>query len=253
MIPAFRFMGGKARMRAWLLRHFPKHGRHYVEPFAGVGNVFYAARTQLDFAEWLLADIAPDFLTALLRADLDALPEAVSREDFAAWKAARDGADPGRADLARLLEPRITFAGKGYAFGYSGSSGTHVGYSKRFYRPVCEAARALLAGPGVHVRQIEWEHLLSGGNPDDFVYLDPPYYGTVTPYPQIDHAALVERLNAAPFRWALSGYDNALYNEKLRYARRFLYERNSEIRSSNKGRRTPVIETLWTNYEPGGV
>lgn len=240
MTPAFRHMGGKARLRKWLVSHFPDGDSGlYLEPFAGKGNVYYEARRRLRYDRWALSDINAEFLFSVLRADLDSLPEAVDRSDFETWK-------NNKRLIATLIEPRITFAGKGYGHGFSGSSGTHVGYSGPQYRRVCEAARVLLQD--VDIQQLSWEQALDVFRPS-FVYLDPPYYGTNASYKNIDHGALIQRLNGATFDWALSGYRNSLYDTKLDFRCRFEYERNSEIKSSNSGKREAVIETLWTNYD----
>lgn len=240
MTPAFRHMGGKARLRKWLLSHFPDgDGGTYLEPFAGKGNVYYEARQRLNYSQWVLSDSNVAFLYAVLQADLDYLPDTVDRFSFETWKT-------NGGLVATLIEPRVTFAGKGYKYGFSGSSGTHVGYSGPRYRKVCEMARALLRD--ADIRQLSWEQALDLFQPS-FVYLDPPYYGTDAPYGNIDHEALVRRLNNATFNWALSGYHNLLYDTKLDFRCRFEYERNSEIKSSNTGKREAVTETLWTNYD----
>jgi site-specific DNA-adenine methylase len=242
-------MGGKARLRKWLVDHFPDGGAldggmFYIEPFAGKGNVFFEAVQRLRFIYWELNDVDTTFLQALRYADLGELPESVSKEEFPSWKAK---AEQGNW-IARLIEPRITFAGKGYAAGYSGTSGTHVGYSGTLYRQVCREARRLLEKTS-YIKQRDWQETLDVADSSCFVYLDPPYYGTTASYGNIDHSELVLRLNAAEFNWALSGYRNRLYDGDLHFQCRFDYERNSEIKSSNSGKREAVIETLWTNYE----
>lgn len=241
MIPAFRHMGGKARLRKWLVSLMPKCCNTYVEPFAGKGNVFYLAKSIIKATHWCLSDIDYRFLWALRWADLDRLPESVSKADFVYWKS-RVG-----SSTAILIEPRVTFAGKGYRYGYSGSSGTHVGYSGKLYKEVCIAARRLLMD--AVIKEQSWESALALLGVDDFVYLDPPYLGVGACYTNIDHVALVKALNDAPFRWLLSGYDNSLYASSLHYVHKVTHERNSEIKSSNRGVRTPVTETVWMNYE----
>jgi site-specific DNA-adenine methylase len=148
--------------------------------------------------------------------------------------------------IALLIEPRVTFAGKGYPAGYSGSSGTHVGYVGTTYRTVCERARTLLAGADI-INQ-GWQHALAQLGTTDFAYVDPPYYGTAASYPNIDHAALIDCLNAARFHWALSGYTNTLYEQQLKFVRHYTKERNSELKSSKSGHYEGVVEHLWTNY-----
>ena len=239
--PSFRYIGGKARLRKWLISHFPQTGGSYVELFVGRANVFFEAKRQLSFKRWHLNDLNSAFLQALLDADLTQLPDHVSKETFNFWKNQNSA-------VSAIIEPRITFAGKGYWAGFSGTSGTHVGYSGSLYRQVCESARSLLSG--CEITSQSWDQVdLSGLGKDDFVYLDPPYYGTTnTTYPNIDHEKLVDFLNAAPFRWAMSGYDNCLYKSSLRFASRYERMRNSEIKSSNSGHKEPVCEVLWMNY-----
>lgn len=240
--PAFRHMGGKARLRKWLVKHFPRRGARYIEPFAGKGNVFYLAYEQLTFSEWWLCDLfSTPFLTALQVVDLQQLPETVTRADFTQY------ATHPEEPIARVIEPRVTFAGKGYRAGYSGSSGTHVGYSGAAYRSVCGLAQTILRHPTVHIVEQPWEATLDGVTPQDFVYCDPPYWGVEANYANIDHALLVDRLNALPCRWALSGYEAPPYRGLL-YRGHSTYERNSEIKSSNARERQPVIEHLWTSY-----
>lgn len=239
-------MGGKARLRKWLIERFPQRGRCYVEPFCGKANVFFAAYSCLTFERWELSDIDIRFLSAVLSADFDELPDFVERADFDKWKR-----DPSA--ISALIEPRITFAGKGYAFGFSGSSGTHVGYTRTAYLPLCREARRLLSSHSVSVRRCSWGDAingvsLQGRDADDFIYCDPPYLGTSACYADIDHRALIAALNASHCRWAVSGYPNDIYEEYLRYVERHVCVRNSEIKSSNARTRTPVTEILWTNY-----
>jgi len=240
MIPSFRHMGGKARLRKWLVSLMPKECETYVEPFVGKGNVFFAARGTVKANAWKLDDIDCRFLRALQCANLDELPELVGRDDYTQWK------NNANHPISILLEPRITFAGKGYKHGFSGSSGTHVGYSGKCYRSVCEAARQLL--DGTEIQECDWSNTLATCKEGDFVYLDPPYYGTQACYRNINHKHLIETLNYAEFNWLLSGYDNPLYEVDLQYYRRYGYVRNSEIKSSNTGVRTPILETVWMNY-----
>jgi len=219
--------------------HFPDKGDVYLEPFAGKGNVYFWARQRLQFERWILNDIDINFFNALQRADFDQLPHKVEKEDFYFWKNTNN-------DIATLIEPRITFGGKGYRFGYNGDCGTHVGYRSSNFKPICEQARQLLKD--VQITKLHWEDSVAASNPS-FAYLDPPYYGTTAAYENIDHNRLVTVLNAANFAWALSGYRNDLYDARLEFRCRFEYERNSEIKSSNSRSRESVIECLWTNYD----
>lgn len=233
-------MGGKARLRSWLMQYFPPTGNLYMEPFAGRGNVFYKAYTTLSFKEWHLNDIDISFFNALLKADLNLLPQQVTKDDFEYWKNQKD-------DVAKLIEPRVTYAGKGYKAGYSGTSGTHKGYAGDLYCKTCQAAKDLLQD--VKVTQLSWENLgIEKLNGNDFVYCDPPYYETKASYNNVNHPDLIRVLNSSGCRWAISNYSNSLYDENLIYKNRYTQERNSEIKGSNTGQRESIIEVLWTNY-----
>jgi len=237
--PSFRYMGGKSRLRKWLISKFPKSGRRYIEPFAGLGNVFYQARKDLSFKSWHLGEIH-DFFTALLNADLDKLPDSVSREEFDFWR--KDD-----SYIATLIEPKITFGGKGYKSGFDGGHPSHPPYKGSLHRETCEQARELLKD--VEVKKCnwtDWDYNSLGS--EDFVYFDPPYFGTKAPYPNINHTDLIHLLVSAKFKWAVSGYDNNnMYNYFLT-CNKHSKQRNSEIKSSNTGKYEGVVETLWTNY-----
>ena len=241
MTPSFPYMGGKARMRKWLIQHFPKTGRRYLEPFAGVGNVFFLSKQQLDFQYWHLGDINP-FLQSLSKADLEQLPLTVSRQEFQRWK-------NSDCFISKVIEPKVSFSGKGYSAGFAASHPTHKEYHRDRYKPICCKSQELL--DSTDIRICLWDHWdYENMTNEDFVYFDPPYFETKASYPNINHESLIELLNHAKFRWALSGYTNLLYDEKLKFAYSYQKERNSEIKSLNRGTRSPVLETLWTNFPP---
>lgn len=251
MIPAFSYQGGKARIRDWLCNYFPKTGNRYVELFTGRGNVFFAARQQLGFNFWELYDRDASFLSALKLADLNQLPTTVRKADFEHWKSLSEV-----SLIAKVIEPAITFAGKGYRYGYRGER--RVACWNFFeQRDKLNAARKLLQGCTVnsgHWRSFAFDSLCSA----DFLYLDPPYYNTEGPYPNIDHMELINVLNQtvkptvssrpAPWRWALSGYESELYAKHLKFVRRFEIERNAEMAGPMQGFRKQVLEVLWLNY-----
>lgn len=242
-IPTFRYMGGKARIRSWVVDKFPKSGNTYVEPFCGAGNVFYLVKSKLNFREYWLNDKYSSLAASILNLEPSSLPEKVDRSLFTQLRERAKLYD----SLALVLEPRITFAGKGYAAGFQKDDlSDYARYSKENYLPVLEAAKNLLSD--VKITSLEWKEVFDSLSADTFVYCDPPYFGTKASYPNIDHEMLVDVLNSAKYRWALSGYDNALYDANLQFKNKYQIERNSEIKSSVERRKVPVVETLWTNY-----
>lgn len=239
--PSFTYMGGKVRLRKWLIEKFPQSGRYYIEPFVGRANVFFQAKKDLDYSIWVLNDLDISFFRSLITVDLTDLPKTMDKDSFLHWK-------NSGCDIAKLIEPRITFTGKGYKYGYSGHIKGHVGYSYDCYKKNCENARELLSDAIIFEQ--EWLHLLEDLEltEADFIYLDPPYYGAKATYPNIDHNFLVKKLNGLKCRWALSGYENEIYAENLNFINRYEKQRNAEIKGLNTQKKETVIEVLWTNY-----
>lgn len=89
------------------------------------------------------------------------------------------------------------------------------------------------------------------------VYLDPPYPDSVRSSPgkiynfemmfEAEHSELLDIVEAIPARVMLSGYDNGLYNARLKSWRK------EYIPTVNRAG-TKVIETVWLNFpDPGTV
>ena len=107
--------------------------------------------------------------------------------------------------------------------------------------------------PGLVVKQgdaLRWLPRLGLG-PGDLVYCDPPYVPSTRRRERYyrkelrheDHVRLIELLLALRCSIVLSGYRNALYDEALRDWRRIDYRTMTHT--------GPVIESAWTNFEPG--
>ena len=241
--PSFRYMGGKARLRKWLISHFPQEGNKYIEPFLGLGNVFYLSKQILKFKEWHLSDINIKFFNALRNANFDDLPNRVSAEEFVIFK---EKSKIEMEYIAHLIEPKITFAGKGYTAGFDRGHPSHPPYNGVTHRILCENARFLIQD--VLIIKREWFEIdYSLFDDNDFVYFDPPYYNTKASYSNIKHENLVEVINKLKCKWAISGYDSELY-KILKYKNKYEKTRNSEIKSSNTGHFEAINEILWTNY-----
>ena len=240
----FGYPGGKARMTNWLFNYFPKEGKTYIEPFAGNGNVFFAAKQVLHFKKWHINDqYSHDFLKAVIEVDPETLPDRVSKEEFKVWKA------KDKTNAAIAIRPRVTFLSKGYDYGHSGDSGSHVGYRGEKYKPMVQSAKELLTAPNVVVTGMHWENLpFNTYGPQDFVYFDPPYYETESIYPNVDHEALLKQLKNAKYQWVLSGYDNDLYKKEIKQYWKAAKTRNAEMSSMNRKSIQPRVETIWSNF-----
>ena len=193
------------------------------------------------FSHWWLFDVDCTFFESLLKIDLRNLPDKVDRGDFQYWK-------NSNCSVSKVIEPRITFAGKGYKSGFSGGSGNHTPYSGINYIKHCESAIKLLGSCLIQseiFERIPWTLLTH----EDFVYLDPPYHQTCANYNNINHEYLLQEiLLPAKFRWALSGYETDLYRDLLGWCDKVTKIRNSEIKSHTKGQFVPVQECLWRNW-----
>lgn len=247
--PTFPIVGGKARIRNWLISLFPRSGRIYVEPFAGRGNVFFKAKKQLNFKEWHLNDVQGDFFNALINTDLENLPQSVpDKQTWDYWRTQAEKGDP----RGLLLEPEITWGGRGWQGGprISTKDASHPPYSRDRYVQRAQAAKEMLTGENIKISAISWENMpWSEYNGQDFVYLDPPYYNSARYYKgKVNHPVLLDHLISANFRWALSGYDSELYEEKLKSFKKVQMERNAEIKGSNIRGKSSVVECVWMNY-----
>jgi site-specific DNA-adenine methylase len=105
------YPGGKARMASTLVSFMPQSGQTYVEPFAGRGNVFWAAAASgLKFDHWHLNDIrTANFFNAIRCIGEHVDVPVRSRDEYLQqWSAYK------MQDLrATLLEAYLSFGGAG--------------------------------------------------------------------------------------------------------------------------------------------
>lgn len=245
--PTFAYPGGKARLAPTLVSFMPPQGRSYVEPFAGRGNVFWAAASSgLDFKEWVLNDIrtAPFFEAIRATGDTVEVPIRSREEYYQQWEGFKQ-----QDFKAVLLEPYLTFGGGGYGAGVKGvpHSASAEGYAKTM-----RACHDLMVKKDVLVTSFDWAHIAwPAFGPEDFVYFDPPYIGAdVKPYRPGDlkHEDLVRLLKEAKFRWMLSEYRNNLYVREL--GEPFL-TRDVQLKATNyrqDGGKERRVECVWKNY-----
>jgi site-specific DNA-adenine methylase len=101
--PSIAYPGGKARLAEEIIALLPRHGRNYIEPFVGRGNLFWsAASAGLKYERWWLNDIAtiPFFHAIKEIGDVIEVPEH-SRAEYECQHAASKRGD----STALLLEP----------------------------------------------------------------------------------------------------------------------------------------------------
>jgi site-specific DNA-adenine methylase len=245
--PAIPYPGGKGRMAPTLVSLMPQSGRRYVEPFAGRGNVFWAAASvRLGFERWVLNDLHTGAFFEAIRTlgNTVEVPEKTQDEYRRQRKAFSSG------DLiAILLEPYLTFAGGGYSLG--GWGGRKSATAEHYTRTLRNCHR-LMASTDVRVTSSDWKKLAWDElGPDDFVYLDPPYLASdVRPYgsANVIHEELVCFLKRAKFKWMLSEYPKDLY---LREFGEPFFTENVQLKTANyhkNGGKERRLECLWKNY-----
>jgi hypothetical protein len=247
--PTIAYPGGKARLAQEIVALLPKHGRTYVEPFCGRGNLFWsAASAGLKYEKWWLNDLAtmPFFRAIKEIGHVVEVPER-SRAEYERQRSASKRGDPA----ALLLEPLLSFNGGGYC--YSGFRGDNRGgVSSHSYQKVLRECHGIIHRIKPRLSALDWRDMkLKGLGCDDVVLLDPPYpTSDVRSYSEetVDYAELVDTLLSAKFRWFLCGYVHPalqrLGNPCWAKDVRFLYFTDREGRKFGEERR---IECIWKN------
>jgi site-specific DNA-adenine methylase len=245
-MPRIPYPGGKARLAKQIISFLPGEGRTYLEPFAGRGNLFWAAvEGGLKFRRWWLNDIntAPFFDAIQKLGDKIEVPPR-SRSEFDRQREADKSGDP----TATVLSPYLTFSGGG--FRYAGKGGEHAVSASGYQRTLRECHR-ILTRTRPRITALDWRKLgLEKLTQDDVVILDPPYPGAdVKAYSEetVDYERLVDVLLKARFKWLLCGYPHPL----LHRLGRPIWARDMQllcvqIKQGQEGR----SECLWSNFSP---
>ena len=244
--PCIPYPGGKGRMAKTIVGFMPQSGNIYLEPFAGMGNVFWTAANVCIFKEWRLnATLTIPFFHA--EKTIGNTIEVIDRTKEEYYQL-RDAATTGD-QRAIALEPFYTFSGGGYKNGGPSfttkrnvSAGTYQGRMRQCYEILHHTNAVLTA--------VDWLELgLETLTADDFVYLDPPYKDCdVRAYANdtLDHEKMVSILKAAKFKWLLSEYAHPLYLNAWGEPA-FKKEVQLSVKNQNHGRENR-IECLWKNY-----
>jgi hypothetical protein len=171
------YPGGKGRLAKQIVSFLPKEGGLYLEPFAGRGNLFWAAVEQgLQYRRWWLNDIAtaPFFEAILSHGQRIKVPPR-SRQEFERQRDAYKSGDP----KAVLLAPHLAFSGGLYESGCKGGAGCgddDGGVSSKGFQQTLRDCRKILLRTRPKITGLDWRQLgLEKLTEDDVVLLDPPY------------------------------------------------------------------------------
>lgn len=252
-----KYPGGKSKIEGWVRRRFPPHDR-YVEAFAGSASILI--NKPRCASEWLIERDAAQ--ATLLRVLCDHTAAFVAR--LSGLRHRRDTFDEAKARLRRgewgddldlavlvYLRRQLSWAGEGGTYSYRSRRELDAWWARRLERLPLVGAR--LAGVQViEGDALEWIPLLDG--PETLTYCDPPYvWSSRTEHRAYrhemtddDHARLLEILDRSAGKVAISGYPNALYDDRLGGWRRVSVPVRCHAYSrAQKARRT---EVLWMSY-----
>ena len=165
-----KYLGGKHRQRKEIARLMTlEEGGTYWEPFVGGGSVAAAVADTGAFDNMHLSDLHLD-LVLMWQAVLDgwAPPEHVSKDEYAALKAAPPSAERGFVGFA------CSFAAKWFG-GYA-RCGRKFNYAAAGARGVARKVAALSTVSTVTVSHHSYDAVTPA--PGDVLYLDPPYAAT---------------------------------------------------------------------------
>jgi len=213
-MPAIPFPGGKARLAKQIVSLLPRHGRTYVEPFCGRGNLYWAAVSHgLQYRQWWLNDLSTiPFFRAIQSVGNNIKVPTRCRTEFERQKEAYRSGDL----TAILLEPFLTFNGGGY-FSAGCKGKEHVtendhggGVSGAGYERAIRDCHRIMQQTRPRLTSFDWREMgIDRLREDDVVVIDAPYanadVGCYSPN-TVNHEELVDTLLRARFKWILCGY-----------------------------------------------
>ena len=260
--PILKWAGGKQALADHLIRSFPHDIATYHEPFLGGASVLLALQPERaivgDRNDWLL-----DTYEAIRedhRRVAKILDELVNtREEFERIRQVRpETLGPSHRAAHLIYLNKTCFRGL-FRVNKKGMFNVPYGaYERRYYDPSNLEAVARCLRP-VEIRRGDFEVVMAGATPDDFVYLDPPYYkqGGFSDFDrytkwkfrendQVRLAAACRELDDRGVRWAVSNSDTPLVRALFDgYLMKSIANRR-EINLNSQQR--DIDELLITNY-----
>lgn len=253
-----KYPGGKWGLAKWIISFFPPH-HTYLEPFFGSGAVlFNKARSNIEMVNDLDGEVVNLF--DCIRKDSERLARAVYFTPYSRKIYERAYQEKPDDPFERALNFCIRLD-QGHGFrtnekvGWKNDiQGRERAYAARDWTELPE--RIMQAAERLRGVQVECrpavEVIKRFASPKVLIYADPPYmlgtrHGKQYRHEMTDtdHEELLDALLAHPGPVLLSGYDSALYNDKLQG-----WHREEAMSYTQAG--TKKIEVLWMNFEPGG-
>lgn len=255
-----KYPGSKWSLADWIISHFPDDHHSYLEPYFGSGAVlFNKLRSDIETVNDLDDNVVNLF--RWIQRDPEQLAHAIYWTPFAraAYNEAVDTLP--RDSLQKAVNFYIKL-NQGHGFRTSdrrvGWKNDVQGREKAYaaldwtHKPeeIMQAAERLR---GVQIENLPAAELIPRYNyPNVLIYADPPYvlstrHGRQYQHEMDDraHEELLDILLAHRGPVLISGYDNDLYNDRLRD-----WHREETVgQNMNTGK---TREVIWMNYEPQG-
>ena len=258
MNAVLKYPGAKNRLAPWICKYIPEH-KVYVEPFFGGGAVFFNKEpSYLEIINDIDGDVVNFF--QVLRDNPDEIIDKIrftpyARDEYnSAYGSCKEEDSAERARIFAVKCWQGFGCGNRYKNGYRRGIGETSPNPARAWDKLPETL--LLAADRLKNAQIENYDAIRliesvrGGN--TFIYCDPPYLeGTRKKYlynhemEDDAHERLLDVLVKSDCKIMISGYENELYNKRLKGWRK--ESKNTTAECSVK--RTEVI---WMNYEISG-
>jgi len=261
--PVLKWAGGKQALADHLIQFFPDNFSRYYEPFIGGASVLLSLQPKKavigDLNDWLLDTyVAIRTDHASVAKYLDGILN--TKDEYERIRSIQpDALDLFQRAAHFIYLNKTCFRGL-FRVNQKGQFNVPYGaYDRRYYDPenltaVAECLRH------VEIRYTDFELCLADVTPDDFVYMDPPYYKqggysdfdryTKWKFRENDHfrlAAACRELDERGIRWAVSNSDTPLVRTLFDGCTMHPIANRREINLNSQERN--IDELLITNYE----
>ncbi|MGD8777706.1 MAG: DNA adenine methylase [Ignavibacteria bacterium] len=266
---AFNYYGGKFRHLDWILEKLP-HTKSYLEPFGGSGVVMLNKKpTQIECLNDKNDKIGNFF--EVIRTKEDEFLRSVyltpysRREYLKCFKSLNEGDNLDRARKFFVVCSQSfngsTVRQTGFKMSTIESRANISESVNRWLAKLISLKPIIQRMKTVQLTDYDFRVVIPKFDSDKtLIYADPPYllskryyrdkYDNVFEYEMddADHEELLEILLNCKSKIAISGYDNDLYNDKLKdyYKSVGPPKRTSTMHSKKQ-------EVLWTNYDPNNI
>src|SRR5947199_5625132 len=249
-----KYPGSKWKIADWIVSHFPAH-RHYLEPYCGSGACFFA---QSQAPHEVLNDLNQSIvnLFRVLRTRGQELAEVISLSPWSELEyneiegnvVCDDELEHARRFLVRSWQAHGGTIAQVSGWKHNGLIGNV--YPAKLWKKLPERLLAVVDRlKDAEIRQRPALEIIRYYNaPDCLIYADPPYplstrcrkYYSHEMTDQ-EHLELLDVLDEHRGPVVLSGYANAMYDERLAHWKRMMMPTIGEHGKHQ-------VEVLWLNY-----